>query len=101
MTDKLRVVQVGCGSKDIAVAADRVRTWARNRFVAPILLDQTGAVAAKYGVSGIPRLFIIDQGGRIVYSHSGYEGRLEHNLSAILDQMLAAPVDSPEGEPHG
>ncbi len=80
--------------------ADRVRAWARKRFIAPILLDERGEAAAKYGVSGIPRLFIIDQRGMIIYAHSGYEGRLEHNLSAILDEILAAPA-AVEGAPHG
>ncbi len=69
-------------------APDRIRAWARQRFIATILLDQQGEVADRYGVQGIPRLFIIDQEGRIIYAQSGYKGRLEHNLSVILDEML-------------
>ena len=65
-----------------------VRKWAENRFTAPILLDQEGRVGRQYHVEGIPRLFIIDQEGRLVYAHEGYGGGLEHNLTLILDELL-------------
>ena len=68
-----------------------VRRWAHQRFTAPILLDQEQMVGSSYGVQGIPRLFIIDQNGRLVYAHEGYGGRLERNLTLILDQMISNP----------
>jgi peroxiredoxin len=67
---------------------DKVRAWANNKFTAPILLDEGTAVASRYGVRGIPRLFIIDQEGKIVYAHEGYGGGLERNLSLILEELL-------------
>ena len=67
---------------------DRVRRWVGRRFEAPILLDQEHGIAQLYMISGIPQLFVIDQSGRIVYVHSGYQGGLERSLSLILDRML-------------
>lgn len=68
--------------------AKKVRAWAERRFVATILLDQDEAVARRYQVEGIPRLFIVDQTGHLIYTHVGYGGGLEHNLSLILKQLL-------------
>ena len=69
--------------------AEKVRTWVEGRFQAPILLDQDGRVAMRYGVQGIPRLFIVNQAGQILYVRSGYGGGLERDLTAILDDLLA------------
>jgi hypothetical protein len=52
--------------------------------------------AASYGVQGIPRLFIVDQEGKLVYAHEGYGGGLERNLSLILEELL-----SPAAADHG
>lgn len=68
--------------------ANQIQRWAEKRFTAPILLDATGSVAARYKVDGIPRLFIVGQDGQLVYEHAGYGGGLEHNLTLILDGML-------------
>ncbi len=68
--------------------ADKVRAWVAKRLVTPILLDRNRTVAAQYHVSGIPQLFVINQSGQIVYTHGGYGGGLERNLSTILDQLL-------------
>ena len=69
---------------------ETVRTWVEGRFQAPILLDQDRRVAMRYGVQGIPRLFIVDQAGQILYVRSGYGGGLERDLTAILNELLAA-----------
>ena len=66
-----------------------MKRWAGSRFTAPILLDEETAVGQRYGVHGIPRLFIVDQAGQILYDHSGYGGGLERNLRLILDGLLA------------
>ena len=65
-----------------------IRAWAGQRFTAPILLDSAQTVGEQYRVRAIPRLFLVDQAGRIVYAHEGYGGGLEHSLSQILDQLL-------------
>lgn len=68
--------------------ASQITQWAEKRFTAPILLDQEFRVAKQYGIQGIPRLFVIDREGRIVYDKSGYRGGLESNLTAVLNQLL-------------
>ena len=68
---------------------DRLRDWISKRYTTPILLDQTNAVAMSYGVVGIPRTFVINQDGKIVYDHGGYGGGLEDNLTLILKELLA------------
>lgn len=67
---------------------ETVRRWAGRRFVAPMLLDQDGAVGDTFGVSGLPTLFVIDRQGAIRYVESGYAGGLERNLRVILDGLL-------------
>ena len=69
---------------------DVIRKWAEKRFQAPILLDRDGQVGRRYGVRGIPQLFVIDQEGRFAFVHEGYGGGLERNLKLILDELLAA-----------
>jgi peroxiredoxin len=72
---------------------DAIRKWAGTRFTAPILLDEGGRVGQRYGVRGIPRLFIIDEDGNLVYAHAGYGGGLERNLTLILEQLLPGASD--------
>ena len=67
---------------------EKIRPWVGRRFTAPMLLDADGTVGRRYRVQGIPRLFIVDTQGRIVYEHSGYGGGLERNLRLILDDLL-------------
>ena len=76
---------------------EQVRAWAGSRFTAPILLDRDGAVGARYGVAGIPRLLIIDRDGHLLYDHSGYAGGLERNLGVILDELLIPPLQVTHG----
>ena len=66
-----------------------IRAWAGRRFTAPILLDAAQVVGEQYQVRAVPRIFLIDQAGRIVYMHEGYGGGLERSLSQILDQLLS------------
>ncbi len=68
--------------------AEEVSQWAERRFEAPILLDKKEEVGDRYGLTGIPRLFIIDQEGRIIYSRSGYGGGLEQDLAIILKGLF-------------
>jgi len=70
-------------------SADRIRQWLEDRYTAPILLDEDQRVAQHYNVAGIPRTFIIDQDGRVIYDHAGYGGGLERNLRLILSELLA------------
>jgi thiol-disulfide isomerase/thioredoxin len=67
---------------------EAIREWAENRFTATILLDRDGTVARRYGLTGVPQLFIVDQGGRLLYRRAGYRGGLERDLKHILDGLL-------------
>ena len=75
---------------NVAEPPGPVRAWLEDRYeAAVVLLDRGGEVSDRYGVSSIPHLVVIDQQGRMVWSHQGYGGGLERNLSLILDQLLA------------
>ena len=78
---------------------DAVRKWAGRRFTSPILLDLQQEVGGRYHVEGIPRLFVLDQDGRIVYTHAGYGGGLEWNLKLILSELLGE--GSSQQKTHG
>ena len=76
---------------NIGEEPDKVRQWAERRYTTPILLDTGGKVSDRYGVTSIPRLFIADQAGKLVWAHQGYGGGLEAALHQILDELLAPP----------
>lgn len=38
----------------------------------PVLVDETGALAARFGVGAVPASFIVDPAGRIRFRHRGY-----------------------------
>ena len=79
-------------------SADEIRAWKKQRKLqAPILMDEKMEVSRLYQVTGIPTLLIIDQAGQLLYEHGGYEGRLEHNLKLVLDQLLAPAVPVAHG----
>lgn len=75
-------------------SAEQIRRWAKNRFTAPILLDEDGAVGNRYQVTGIPRLLVIGSDGTVLYDHAGYGGGLERALRLILDDLLSIPAPS-------
>jgi len=71
---------------DVREAASRVRAHNKKRGVAYLtLLDPDGAVAGKYGVSGIPVVIVADKTGKIVYR--GYFTKYEV-LKKVLDRLL-------------
>lgn len=76
---------------------ERIRKWAKKRFTAPILLDARGEVGRRYKVNALPRLFVVDQAGQVIYSHSGYGGGLERNLKLIIEELLAEEKDTAHG----
>ena len=47
----------------------------------PILYDTQGAIARKYGVTGIPTYVLVDKKGKIVY----YDNGLPRNIAKLLD----------------
>jgi thiol-disulfide isomerase/thioredoxin len=57
-------------------------------FTLPVLLDRYGMIAKKYGVSSVPRIFIIDKEGKLVWMTKGYDEKLGENIKAALTNVL-------------
>jgi len=84
---------------DFKEKKDAVKKWKEKlQTKIPILLDQYGLVAKKFGVTSsgdkegslsanIPTLFIINEKGEIIYSHTGYEDKDAKILENILLQV--------------
>ncbi len=62
----------------------------RNGYHFRILLDPENVVGEKYGVSGVPETFIIDQQGRIVAHHMGAYDWSRSDIRAALEDLLAS-----------
>ncbi len=56
-----------------------------NRIGLTSLYDSEGTVARTYGVSGVPRLVLIDKDGKVKRSHSGWtdESVLRHWMDSV------------------
>ena len=62
-----------------------VSKFARTRQLpGVILLDKYGMTAKKYGVESLPRLFLIDREGKLIWKNSGYQ----ENLFQILEEKI-------------
>jgi peroxiredoxin len=63
---------------DVGEDQETVQAFAQNQGLTfPILLDENGNVARKYGVQGIPTSFFIDRQGMI---QARYTGALNESL---------------------
>ena len=89
--------EVGFYLIDYKEKKDVVQKWYnRLKTKIPILLDQYGLVAKKFGVTSagdtgglsviLPQLFVINEKGEIIYSHTGYEDKDAKALEDILTQ---------------
>jgi thiol-disulfide isomerase/thioredoxin len=59
---------------------------AEKGFRLPVLLDKYGIVAQKYGVTSVPRIFLIDEDGRLIWMTQGYDPSLGANLTSFLEK---------------
>lgn len=48
--------------------------------------DVHGSIGGRYGVKGLPNLFIIDAQGRVAFRHRGYS---EETLASFTDEILS------------
>ena len=90
--------EVGFYLIDYKEKKDVVRKW-NNRLKTkiPILLDQYGLVAKKFGVTStgdtgglsviLPQLFVMNETGDIIYSHTGYEDKDAETLEVLLQKQ--------------
>lgn len=77
-------------------------------FSFPYVWDESQQVAAAYGATRTPEVFVVDAGGTVVF-----RGRIDdnaedagavqrHDLREALDQLLAGrPIEAPDTEPIG
>jgi peroxiredoxin len=90
--------EVGFYLIDYKEKKDIVQKW-NNRLKTkiPILLDQYGLVAKKFGVISagdtgglsviLPQLFVMNETGDIIYSHTGYEDKDAETLEVLLQKQ--------------
>jgi len=90
--------EVGFYLIDYKEKKDIVQKW-NNRLKTkiPILLDQYGLVAKKFGVISagdtgglsviLPKLFVMNETGDIIYSHTGYEDKDAETLEVLLQKQ--------------
>ena len=64
----------------------------------PVLLDLESQTANAYGVRSIPSLFIIDESGKVIYGHTGFDPNLEIVLATRLGLK---PMPKPGGADDG
>ncbi len=53
-----------------------------------ILLDKYGIAAKRYSVTTLPRLFVINKNGKLVWKTKGYQINLADKITTILNKLL-------------
>lgn len=94
-----QVAVVGVNWQDSAAGYDTVLARLRGLPLA-LTRDADGSVGERYAVRRIPRLFIVDQDGRIAYAHTGYAP--ERSIAAIageVETLLRHPPAAVGGAP--
>ena len=82
--------EVGFYLIDYKEKKEVVQKWYnRLKTKIPILLDQYGLVAKKFGVLSVilPQLFVMNETGDIIYSHTGYENKDAKILEDVLQKQ--------------
>ena len=90
--------EVGFYLIDYKEKKDIVQKWYnRLKTKIPILLDLYGLVAKKFGVTSagdtggltiiLPQLFVMNETGDIIYSHTGYEDKDAGTLEVLLQKQ--------------
>ena len=68
-----------------------------NRFTFHTLFDPKKIVQRLYNVTNIPRTLIIDQDGKIIYDHTGYQrGDEKHYEEVIVKWLEEQETDKPD-----
>lgn len=78
------------GKSDADSEKDLRELIAQHRIDYPSLLDQGGRVAAQYGISGYPHVFVLDRTGKLIYEKAGYNPGDELELETQIQRALAA-----------
>ncbi|MSR58160.1 MAG: TlpA family protein disulfide reductase [Planctomycetaceae bacterium] len=81
-------------------AAPRVASLLeRRKLQLPVALDRDGAVAAKYSVTTIPQLFVIDREGKIARHYINAGRHLGEDLAEALRELTADKTGNEPGSP--
>ncbi len=80
------VVFVGIDYHD--VTGDARRFLARHNITYPTVQDGSGAIADRYGISGVPETYFVDRRGRLVGEH--IMGTVAHQKDAFTRGVQAA-----------
>jgi peroxiredoxin len=89
----------------LAVSIDEVPSEAEKfasgaKLPFPVLLDRSSRIADAYGIEGIPALFVVDEQGKVVYAHEGYDMSLEVLLESELGfRRMNVPPGAPDADP--
>jgi peroxiredoxin len=60
----------------------------------PVLMDSGSAIASKYGATVIPMLFVIDENGKVIYGHTGFNPLMDFQL---VRELGIKPITQIEG----
>ncbi len=64
--------------------ADPARFALNEKLPFPVLLDLTQQTAAAYSANAIPTLYVIDETGKVIFGHVGYDSTIAFQLAAAL-----------------
>jgi TonB family protein len=95
------LVVLGVNNEDVEIARAFVK---RKGYTFTTLVDEGREVSMKYGVSGIPQVFIIDREGKVKWHALGYGPGREVELrnaveNALKGVAMPAPVSTRAGAP--
>lgn len=85
-TDKIKVVAIN-HKEDRRVYRKLRRTLSALHLT--LTHDRLGSIGKKFGVKGIPSLFIVGKSGKLVYRATGYGDSTIDQLSAVINQQLS------------
>ncbi len=80
---------LGISVDDRREDAMRFMDFLAGRVTYPMLLDQGGDVADRYGVETIPMLWLVDKEGRVVERHRGFSPGALKALSQEIGTLVA------------
>jgi hypothetical protein len=78
----------------VALLSDRrtpaVESFANEVGIVPYLVtDETHTSTSAYGVNGVPTTVIIDETGRLMYRHLGFDEGMEEQFEEEILRLLA------------
>jgi hypothetical protein len=54
-----------------------------------VLTDESEAAYSSYGIRGVPTTILIDEAGRLMFRHVGFEEGMEEQFEAEIEALLA------------